>query len=127
MIHTVIIDGRSYDLPKKNMKMAGKIDDILRVDSSQGMSLKQRFEKLHIFVKEVLGEDTAKEILGSDNLEDVDLSELTLAVRKIIDGYQKPIADYEMEKSMEKFSAIPTGKFDSMSKVLEMSAKMGNK
>ena len=125
MVYTVIINGRSYDLPKKNLNIVGKIDEVMKVDSIKGMSVGQKFERLHGFTKEVMGDENAREALGTDILAEVDLSELTLAVRKIIDAYEKPIADYEMEKAARKFDAIPAKQLDSIAKVVEMSAKMG--
>lgn len=126
MVYTVIINGRSYDLPKKNLNIVGKIDEVMRVDGIKGLSVGQKFEKLHHFTKEVMGEENAREVLGTDILAEIDLSELTLSVRKIIDAYEKPIADYELEKASRKFDSIPTAKLDSLAKVVEMSAKMGN-
>ena len=125
MIHTVILDGRSYDLPKKNIAMAGKLDDVMRVDEVKGLSLRQRFEKLHVFVKETLGEETARELFGTDNLDEIDLSELTITVRRIIDAYEKPIADYQMEKNLSKLQGLPMRQLESITKAAEATAKMG--
>ena len=96
MLYTVVANGKSYDLPKKTIGIANKLDEVLRTDSIRGLSVRQKYEKLHVFVKELIGEEGAKEVLGTDNLDDVDLSELTITVRKIVDAYEKPITDYQM-------------------------------
>lgn len=119
MEYTIIINGRSYDLPKKTLAVVEKIDSILRVDETKGLSVKQKFEKLHGFVKEMVGEDNATEMFGSSNLSEIDLSEITLATRKIIDAYEKPISDYEAEKRREKLSALPLDQINAVTKAAQ--------
>lgn len=122
MEYTIIINGRSYDLPKKTLAVVEKIDSVLRVDETKGLSIKQKFEKLHGFVKEMVGEDSATEMFGSSNLSEIDLSEITLATRKIVDAYEKPIRDYEDEKRREKLSALPLEQINSMTKAAQTMA-----
>lgn len=124
MVHTVILNGRSYDLPKKTISIANKLDEVLKVDSIRGLSVRQKYEKLHVFTKDVLGEDTTREILGTDNLDEVDLSELTITVRKIVDGYEKPITDYQMEKNREKLAGIPMKQIESLTKAASMATNV---
>lgn len=117
--HTIIVDGRSYDLPKKNLNVANKIDEVLKVDSTKGYSIEQKFNRLHTFAKEILGNEVTEEILGSSNLADIDLSDLTIVVRKIIDGYEKPVADYQTEKAREKISTLPLHEINAMTKAAQ--------
>lgn len=119
MEYTVIIDGQSYDLPKKTVAVVEKIDEVLKVDSTKGYSVRQKFEKLHVFVKDIVGEETAREMLGSDNITEIDLSELTLSVRRIIDAYDSPIAAYDAEKSRAKLEGLPIDKIISVAKAAE--------
>ena len=97
MDYTVIINSRSYDLPKKTVSVMNKLDEVLKVDNLN-IKARQKFEKLHEFVKDILGEANAKEILESDNLDEIDLSDLSITVLKINDAYNKPLNDYKMEK-----------------------------
>lgn len=115
MEYTIIVNGRSYDLPKKTISVADKLDSVLRVDESN-LKIRQKFEKLHNFIKELVGDENAKEMFGSDNLSEIDLSELTLSIRKVVDAYDKPINDYDIEKQQEKFDSIPMDKIISMTK-----------
>lgn len=124
MVHTVIVNGRSYDLPKKTISIANKLDEVLKTDAIHGLSVRQKFEKLHAFVKDVLGEETAKEVLGTDNLDEVDLSELTITVRKIVDAYEKPVADYQMERNKEQLSRLPLKQLEGIVKVADVAASM---
>ena len=87
MDYTVIINNRSYDLPKKTVSVMNKLDDVLKVDNLN-IKARQKFEKLHEFVKDILGEANAKEILGSDNLDEIDLQPdpICLPIRQCPDG-----------------------------------------
>jgi hypothetical protein len=117
--HTIIVDGRSYDLPKKDLNVAKKIDEVLKVDSTKGYSIEQKFNKLHTFAKEILGNETAEEILGSSKLAEIDLSDLTLVARMIIDGYEKPIDDYQAERARERIGNIPLSEITAMTKAAQ--------
>ncbi len=116
MVYTIIVDGKSYDLPKKTVSVMSAMDEVMRVDSDNGLSLRQKFEKLHNFMKNAVGEENCRKMFGSDSLNEIDLSELTLAVRKAIDAYEKPVADYDREKNMSKFNDIPFEKISSLTK-----------
>lgn len=122
MLYTVVANGKSYDLPKKTIGIANKLDEVLRTDSIRGLSVRQKYEKLHVFVKELIGEEGAKEVLGTDNLDDVDLSELTITVRKIVDAYEKPITDYQMEKNRDKIAGLPIKQIEAITKAASVAA-----
>lgn len=126
MEYTIIVDGRSYDLPKKTVAVMDKLDEGLKVDSRPNLTVRQKYEKLHSFVKELLGEENAKELFGSDNLSEIDLSELSLTVLKINDAYDQPLADYRMDKMRESMSSIPTEKIVSLTKSVQSIANAQN-
>lgn len=119
MNYTIIKEGRSYDLPKKTVTVTEKMDEVLRVDANSNMSVRQKFEKLHNFVKETLGEEEANEILGSSNLNEIDLSELTLTVRMIVDEYDRPVSEYENNKRKSQIEALPLDKIVAMTKAAQ--------
>ena len=124
MEYIVIINDRSFDLPKKTLSVVEKIDAVLKVDTTKGLSIRQRFEKLHAFVKEMVGEENAAEALGSSNLSEIDLSEIVLATKKIIDAYEKPITDYENEKKKEQYDSLPMDKIITMTKAAQSFANV---
>lgn len=119
MVHTVIVNNRSYDLPKKTVAVAEKLDMALKTDSIAGLSIKDKFERLHDFVKEMVGSENAAEMLGSEELNEIDTSELAVIVLKINDAYEKPMNDYQAERMQKKISNIPIEKLTSMTKAAQ--------
>lgn len=113
MEYTVIINGRSYDLPKKNISVMEQLDAVLKVDQLK-IRPRQKFEKVHAFLKDMLGEEHAKELFGSDSLDEIDLSELSIAVLKINDAYNQPLTDYKIEKIRATMSNMQTDKLTAL-------------
>jgi hypothetical protein len=114
MVYTIIVNNRSYELPKKTVAVMEDLDQAMTIDSNKGLSLRDKYVHLHEFVKRILGEDKAKECLGSDSLDEIDLSDLAITVRKIHDSYDKPVTDYEVGKMKERLGAIPMEKIAPM-------------
>lgn len=110
MQYTVIINGRSYDLPKKTMNVVEEMDRCAKIDSVKNIGIREKFNQLYKFIKSLVGDDNAKEILGSENLDEVDLSDVTLTFRKIMDAYQKPVSDYNMENARQALANLPIDK-----------------
>lgn len=119
MVYTIIVNDKSYDLPKKTVAVMEKMDKVLKVDSLKGYTVRQKFEELHRFIKELVGNDNAKDIFGSDDILEIDLSEVTLTVKKIVDAYDKPIIDYDSEKSRMKLEGLPIDKIISVAKAAD--------
>ena len=122
MVYTIILNNKSYDLPKKTVTVMERLDSALTIDNNNKLSLRDKYAHLHSFVKDVLGEEKAKECLGSENLDDIDLSELAIVVRKIHDAYDKPIADYQAEKMRAKMGQVPFDKIVPLMNAVNASA-----
>lgn len=123
MVYTIIVNGRSYELPKKTVAVMEDLDQALTIDSNRNLSLREKYTHLHEFVKRNIGEEKAKECLGSDNLDEIDLSDLAITVRKIHDAYDKPVSEYQMAKMRERLGTLPMDKITPMMSAAE---KMGN-
>lgn len=124
MVHTIIVNNKSYDLPKKTVAVTEKLDKALTVDNIKGLTVRGRFEILHEFVKELVGEENAVEILGSSNLDDIDLSELAVIVLNINEAYEKPLNDFQTERMRSKIGMIPMDKITSITKAAQTVASM---
>ncbi len=114
MEYTVIVGNKSYDLPKKTLEVMERLDDVLKVDTIPSLSVRQKFEKLHGFIRDTVGEEKCREMFGSDDLEEIDLSELTVTIRKIVDAYDRPVNDYDIERSKSQLNRLPLDKIISM-------------
>lgn len=105
MKYTVIIDNYSYELPAKTMAVVEKLDEALKVDARNDLNIRAKYQLLYDTVNDLLGTENAEKVLGGNNLESVDLSNVTLAFRSIADAYDKPVADYNAKKARERLAA----------------------
>lgn len=121
MQYTAIINGRSYDLPRRTLRIAEEMENLIKNDGMKGISLRNKFQAVLDFIRKILGEENTKEILGTDNLDEMDMSELTIAFRTIFDAYKKPVSDYNAEQARMSFDSLPV---DKISKLSEASAKI---
>lgn len=116
MVYTIIVGNRSYDLPKKTLEVTEQMEKVIETDKAVGIGIREKFNTVFSYENDVLGSDAVKEILGSDNLDEVDLSEVTILFNKIHDAYNKPITDYKLSKSREALNALPIEKVVELAK-----------
>ena len=114
MAYTIIVNNRSYDLPKKTISVMEDLDSALKVDRNKNLSLREKYSQLHEFVKQMIGEEKAKECFGSDNLDEIDLSELAITVSKIHTAYNKPIEEHAIKEMRERLGKVPMEKVTPM-------------
>ena len=105
MKYTAIIENYSYELPAKTMAVAEKLDEALKVDNRNGLNIRAKYQLLYNTVNELLGTENAEKALGGTSLESVDLSNVTLAFRTIVDAYDKPVKDYAAKKAREQLAS----------------------
>ena len=119
-IYTIISDDmQSYDLPGKTLKVMEKIEALQRDDARKDLSIREKYKKVHVFVVDILGKDVAKELLGTDKLDEMDLSVLTITAKKIIDAYDKPLEDYNRSKVQQTIDEIPLDKVTELIKATD--------
>ncbi len=114
MVYTIIVNNKSYDLPKKTVAVMEDLDQALTIDNNKSLSLREKYVHLHEFTKRILGEDKARECFGSDNLDEIDLSELAIAVSKIHVAYDKPVVEHSLREMREKLAQVPMDKVTPM-------------
>lgn len=114
MIYTVIIGDRSYDLPKKTLAITEKLDATAKVDEVKGISTREKYKRILDCISALLGAEAVREALGSDDIAEVDLSEVVITFRKIVDAYNKPVQDYQMMASMGALDGFPVEKLTGM-------------
>lgn len=124
MTYTIISDDmQSYDLPGKTLKVVEKIEELMKADTNKNLSIREKYKKLHAFVIDMLGKESAKEILGSDKLDDMDMSVLTITCKKIVDAYDKPVEEYSNSKMQQVLEDIPLDKVAELIRVAEIKDK----
>lgn len=107
MIYTLIMNKRSYDLPKKTLAIVEQMDEIIELDQNSALSTRQKYQEILNFVSGLIGEDSVKQIFGAADIDQIDLSELLISFRKIVDAYNKPVQDYERGQGIEQFNQLP--------------------
>ena len=119
-IYTIISDDmQSYDLPGKTIKILEKLEQLERDDARPDLGIREKFKRVHAFIVDILGKETAREILGSDKLDDIDPSAITITAKKIKDAYDKPIDDYNSSRVQQTIEDIPLDKVTELIKVTD--------
>ena len=124
MQYTVILNEKSYDLPKKTMRVMEKMEAVIKNDQKKTIGLRDKFRAAHDFVSECLGKENAKEVFGTDDLDEMDLSDITLAFNMIHDAYEDPVRNYQIDKMRNGMSNLP---IDKVTNLVNAAEKMGLK
>ena len=123
MQYTVIFNRKSYDLPKKTMAIWEDLDLIFKLDSTN-LPNREKYKKMIEFIAKLVGQEAIEEIFGTEELDEMDLNDITLAIFKVRDAYENPLANYQAEKNSESLSQIPLDKLQSISKLVDTASKV---
>lgn len=116
------IHNREYALPKKTISVQERIDKIDDDNEKKLFSKRKKYENMFAFVKDMVGEEAAKEIFEADDLsriDDIDLCTITISYLGIVDAYSKAIRDYQMDGSESAINNEVLGKVISLAKSVE--------
>lgn len=116
------IHNREYALPKKTISVQERIDKIDDDNDKKLLPKRKKYENMFAFVKDMVGEDAAKEIFETDDLsriDDIDLCTITISYLGIVDAYSKAIRDYQMDGSESAINNEVLGKVISLAKSVE--------
>ena len=89
----MIYENQEYELATNSMKIARLIDA-----AEKSASMIDAYNNQLSVVKAALGDETAKEVLKTLNIEEVNLTTLVLVYNAVIDGYEARIIELEREK-----------------------------
>ena len=98
MDYTFNYGGMAYDLPKFKKSVKNRMDQINK-DNAGNLPDEKKYRNMYLFIKEMLGEDVAKEIFGTDDLDEMDLNEILVCYLGIANDYSKPVE--EAKKNMQ--------------------------
>lgn len=124
MIYTVILHNHSYDLPAKTLTITEKLDNAAGVDQMAGLSTREKYKIVLDCVVDVLGADNVKEAIGSCKVEDVDLNDITLTFRKIVDAYNKPLQEYSMNANRADLESLPLDQITALAEAVKSVSAM---
>ena len=99
-MESMYFDGKEYELTPKTMKVARQIE---RAEQSE--TITEAYKAEFDLVKLAIGDEAAREILGTSNLEDIDLNKMVAVYNAIIDGYDAEIRQLQAEKEAEMFNS----------------------
>lgn len=99
-METMIYNGNEFELAPKTMKIAR-----LQEAAEASMTITEAYTNEYAFVKAVLGDSAVREIMGTANLEDMDLNKLVMVYNSIIGAYDREIVEAERERELEMLSS----------------------
>lgn len=100
--------GKKYELTKKTIKTTHKILEIGKLSEQLNqniIAIEEYVKKALEFVKYVIGERNTLEILETDDINEIDVNELTIVILNILAAYRKPIDDEVMRENREKLNS----------------------
>ena len=98
------LNGREYPLPPYTNSVRSKIERIAADDNSDKLDTGKKFENKYRFIKELIGEEAAKEVFGTDNIDEIDLNVITISYVRILHSYDRSITELEQESKMSSIS-----------------------
>lgn len=98
------LNGRTYTLPRYTNSVRSKIDRIAADDVSDKVDAGKKFVNKYQFIRELIGEEAAKEVFGTDNIDEMDLNDITISYVRILHAYDKSVSALERENKMASLS-----------------------
>lgn len=98
------LNGRTYTLPRYTNSVRSKIDRIAADDVSDKVDAGKKFVNKYQFIRELIGEEAAKEVFGTDNIDEMDLNDITISYVRILHAYDKSVSELEQENKMASLS-----------------------
>ena len=93
MEYTLVTNDGAYSLPKLTLNIREKIETVNKKIANTNVPVSDRIKVQHEFIVDVLGADSAKEILETDNINEMDINDLSILYLNICKAYDKPFND----------------------------------
>lgn len=94
MQYKVEHNGSSCILPAFTRNVKKRVDGVNERLADTGIPLDDRVSSLHEFLTETVGEETLTRMLGSADMDEIDLNDMNILYLKIAKEYDRPVADY---------------------------------
>ncbi|MCM1258798.1 MAG: hypothetical protein NC307_13215 [Roseburia sp.] len=120
MEYYAVLNDRTYTLPRYTNSIRSKIDRIAADDISDKLDTGKKFESKYQFIKGLIGEESAMEVFGTDNMEEIDLNDITISYVRILHAYDKTVSELDQESKIASISP------DDRELVMELIKNAGN-
>lgn len=117
MEYTIIANGKSYDMPKKTIRIAEEIEKAINTDASP-LPIKEKYRAVLKTCQAIIGQQATEEILGTSKLEEMDLCEITILFEKICDAYNAPVEEYKTDRNNEQLAKLPLAELEKLSNAM---------
>lgn len=107
----LVFNGKEYELPKKTLRVEKMIDGVYSADAG---SREQSVRKMYQFVLDILGTESASEVLECDNLNEVDTQTLIIVFKSIEDAYLARVMEFQRQQQYDKLNQPA---FDKLEKI----------
>lgn len=98
MKYALMFKNRTYEIPKYSIAVRKKMDCIDADNMNQSVDQEQKYRNMYEFIREMVGEDNARDMYGTDDFDLVDLNDITISYLGVCSAYDKPVND-ERKKS----------------------------
>lgn len=99
----ITYEGKQYEIPKKNMEIVRAEDVCNAYHATHEEVYKAKFE----YLKAVFTDEQIEQMLGSTDIESVDVMEVVYIVNLVDEEYNKRIDDTQMKKAQSIMNSKP--------------------
>lgn len=99
MDYALEFNGRAYDLPKFTQSVSDEIGKINKRNEDPKVQDADKYKTMYDFIRKMVGSENAAEIFGTENVNEIDLNEITICYLGICNGYDKPVNEFKREKN----------------------------
>lgn len=94
MEYEIKYEGTTCTLPSFTRGVKRNIDKVSQQIQNTEIDLDTRIEALYGFVKECTGAKQLEKMLGTTDMDEMDLNEINILYLKIVSAYDEPIKEY---------------------------------
>lgn len=126
MQYTVKHNGINCVLPTFTRSIKKRIDEMNAKLADADVSLDDRVDALHEFLTDTVGEEALTKMLGSADMDEVDLNDMNILYLKIAREYDRPVEDFnrpEFDANTKKILQEITGAAKSVESIQRVTGK----
>lgn len=104
----VILKDKNYVLPVKTLSIVEKIEQLLLLEEAyknKQIRAVECFTAEYNFIVELLGNETVLAYLGTQDLQEVDIDNVSIAAIKIIQSYNEKIEKAQLDVAQQKLNS----------------------